>query len=304
MEDMIQDEIKQLCASLDNQLDHPLSMDLIYNVSVVNALWTLMSGSRFELNDPDLMALVHKMDELVKESGNATVLNMFPWVRHIAPRLSGWTKNKGQMFTLIDFIGGVISKHVGEFESNKEAIKEDPKDFIDAFLSQIDTSEASSSFHGEKGMQNLKAGLLDLLFAGIETTSTALTWATLFMIKHPDIQNKVRDEIINEVGTSRPVGLDDRPRLPFTEAVIQEVLRMSCIAPLGVPHYAQEDIHVGQYTIPKGTTVFSNLHRVINNPKVFPEPRRFNPQRFLDKEGKYVKNDHNIIFSVGEYCHF
>ena len=75
------------------------------------------------------------------------------------------------------------------------------------------------------GHQNLRSVLLDLMFAGIETTSTALTWSTLFMIKYPHIQKKVQEEIQNHVGNSRMVNMDDKINLPYTEAVVQEVLR-------------------------------------------------------------------------------
>jgi len=77
---------------------------------------------------------------------------------------------------------------------------------------------------------------------------------------------------------------------------------MSCIAPLGLPHYAQKDISLmgDKIRIRKGTTVMPHLFHIVNNPKEFPEPEKFNPDRFLDANGKYVKHDHNIIFSIGK----
>jgi cytochrome P450 len=301
MEELIQEEIKQLCGSFDEQLDHPMSLDMVFNSSVVNALWTIISGTRFELDDPELKQLARILDEMVQESGNATVLNMFPSVRHIAPGLSGWTKVLDVMNRLGSIIGRVVTKHQADFESDKESKMNDPRDFIDAFLNQIETSQPGSSFHGQSGFKNLKATLLDLLAGGVESTATTLTWSILFMIKYPDIQAKVHAEILNEVGKSRPVGIQDRSKMPYTEAVVQEVLRIICLAPLGLPHYATEDIKAGQYTIPKGTTIFSNLHRITSNPKVFTNPRTFNPDRFLDSQGNYVKHDHNIPFSIGKF---
>ena len=56
-----------------------------------------------------------------------------------------------------------------------------------------------TSFHGKLGHHNLESVILDLMIAGIETTSTALTWGTLFMIKYPDIQRRVQNEIFNQV---------------------------------------------------------------------------------------------------------
>ena len=92
-----------------------------------------------------------------------------------------------------------------------------------------------------------------------------------------------------------------RPNLPYTECVIQEILRVSCIAPLGLPHYAQKDLTLqgGRIRIPKGTTVMPHLFHIVNNPREFAQPERFNPERFLSPDGKYVKHEHNIIFSIG-----
>ena len=72
--------------------------------------------------------------------------------------------------------------------------------------------------------------------------------------------------------------------------------------PLGVPHCTNREVSLqgGKILIPKGTNVLSNIHYIVNNPEVFPEPAKFNPDRFLDANGKYVKNDHNIIFGIGE----
>ena len=85
-----------------------------------------------------------------------------------------------------------------------------PNDFIDSYLTKIDDSPLDSSFHGVRGLQNLRSTILDLLLAGSETTSTALTWAVLFMIRYPDIQKRVQQEITQVVGTSRLPRIEDR----------------------------------------------------------------------------------------------
>ena len=81
MEELIHEEILQLFNKLDNQINLPLSMSLIYNVSVVNALWTLLNGTRLSLDDPALHNLLQKIDAMVKEAGQATILNVVPSIR-------------------------------------------------------------------------------------------------------------------------------------------------------------------------------------------------------------------------------
>ena len=197
MEELIHEEIRQLFEQLDKQINQPLTMSLIFNVSVLNALWTLLTGSRLPLDDPKLQDMVQKVDALMKEFGNVTVLSVFPGLRHIIPEWSGWNRMKKTFFHMKAFINNTIDQHKINYD---EDIKENPRDFIDAFLNQIhDDANKGTSYHGNLGQQNLESVLLDLLFGGIETTSTALTWSILFMIKYPNVQRKVQDEIFAQV---------------------------------------------------------------------------------------------------------
>lgn len=299
MEGLILEEISQFFTLMDKELHKPISVKHMFNISVVNSLWTLIAGKRMELTDPYLVELVKRVDALGDDSFATSILHLAPSIRFVAPQLSGWTKAKGIVEDVIEFVSAVIKEHVENFENNED-LKEHPNDYIDAFLGHIATSEPDSSFHGELGYQNLRSSVLDLLLAGTETTSTTLAWSVLFMIRYPEIQSKVRQEIYRVVGNDRLPTLDDRANLPYLEAVMQEVFRCSCIAGLAIPHYAQEDIHVSNYMIPKGTTVFPNLYRIMNNPKVFPNPHQFDPDRFLDDQGNYVKNEQNVAFSIGK----
>ena len=196
MEELIHEEIRQLFEQLDKQLNQPLTMSLIFNVSVVNALWSLLTGSRLALDDPRLQDLVQKIDQMVKDPSLA-ILNIIPWARHIAPEWSCWNHVKKVFFGVKSLVTDKIKEHEVNY---KEDIKDDPRDFIDAYLNQIyDDSTKGTSFHGNLGHQNLECVLLDLMLAGIETTSTALTWSSIFMIRYPHVQQKVQDEIFSQV---------------------------------------------------------------------------------------------------------
>ena len=151
MEDLINEEIQDLFGLLDRQTEEPLKMSLIYNLSVVNALWTLLTGSRLSLDDEKLKRLVEKIDEMVKEAGNVTILNLIPGLRHVIPELTGWNKTKKTIQELIDFISDVIDKHRLDHDKYKEDLETNPNDFIDAFLNKINDEPAGSSFHGDLG---------------------------------------------------------------------------------------------------------------------------------------------------------
>ena len=105
-----------------------------------------------------------------------------------------------------------IMKHKETLDPNE------PRDFTDMMLIEIEqTTDKTSSMYGQLGMDNLKVTLFDLFLAGSETTSTTLTWAVLFMVRYPEVQRKVQEELDRVVGQNRHPSVRDRPNLPYTE---------------------------------------------------------------------------------------
>ena len=89
----------------------------------------------------------------------------------------------------------------------------------------------------------------------------------------------------------------------YTNAVLHESLRISCLVFNAINHYANADVAVGSYIIPKGTVVIPSLMNVLLDSDHFHDPHKFNPERFLDANGKFEPDDHVISFSVGKrYC--
>ena len=92
--------------------------------------------------------------------------------------------------------------------------------------------------------------------AGTDTITTTLYWAVGLMVKHPDIQEKVAQEVDNVIGRDRLPSLEDFGKLPYTEAALNEVLRFSSVVPLGVPHTTMEDTTLGKA---KDTRAYTDL---------------------------------------------
>jgi cytochrome P450 len=89
--------------------------------------------------------------------------------------------------------------------------------------------------------------------------------------------------------------------MPYTEAVIMEVLRKSSLVPLGVLHRALADKEFHGYMIPKGTLLLANLYSVHHNPKYWGDPENFRPERFLSEDGtKACKPNAFVPFQIGK----
>ena len=82
-----------------------------------------------------------------------------------------------------------------------------------------------------------------------------------------------------------------------------ESLRITSMVHHSVPHYASEDIRIGDYVVPKGSGIFPSLISVMYDPTLFPNPHDFKPERFIGEDGKYKQDEHVIPFGIGKrYC--
>lgn len=119
------------------------------------------------------------------------------------------------------------------------------------------------------------------------------------MIHYPDIQEKMWREIESVTSSNRLLSLNDRPKLQYCQAVVDESLRISNTAPLSVLHGALHDILFKGFRIPKGSVIVPNLDSVLMDEQVFSQPEKFNPARFLDEDGMLHGIEKNVAFSVG-----
>ncbi|XP_035317752.1 cytochrome P450 2C26 isoform X1 [Cricetulus griseus] len=160
--------------------------------------------------------------------------------------------------------------------------------------------QANHNQQSEFSLENLAITLSDLFAAGTETTSTTLRYALLLLLKHPHVTAKVQEEIDQVVGRDRSPSMQDRSRMPYTDATVHEVQRFIDLIPTNLPHAVTCDIKFRDFFIPKGTTIITSLSSVLHDSKEFPNPEVFDPGHFLDKNGNFKKSDYFMPFSTGK----
>ncbi|EDR10167.1 uncharacterized protein LACBIDRAFT_248655 [Laccaria bicolor S238N-H82] len=121
--------------------------------------------------------------------------------------------------------------------------------------------------------------------AGADTTVSTTQSFFLAMAMYPEVLRNAQAEIDAVVGIHRLPDFNDRPYLPYVNALIKETMRWQLVLPLGVPHMATEDDEYDGYFIPKGTIVIGAAWSILHDPEVFEAPEEFKPERYL-KDGQ------------------
>ncbi|KZW02981.1 cytochrome P450 [Exidia glandulosa HHB12029] len=144
------------------------------------------------------------------------------------------------------------------------------------------TSIASKMLADEDADETVVTNVINVAYlAGNDTTLGAMRAFFHAMVLHPVSQREAQTEIDQLLGGARLLSLEDRPTLPYLEALVLETMRMYPVAPLALPHCVTENDEYEGMAIPKGATVIPNTWAILNDPAVYPEPETFRPERFL-----------------------
>jgi cytochrome P450 len=139
--------------------------------------------------------------------------------------------------------------------------------------------------------------VMTLLMAGHETTAIALTWAFLLLDQNPEVRSRLVAELAAVLG-DRPAAPEDVPALVYTQAVINETLRLYPPAYITSREAARETT-IGGVPIPKGHVILISIYATHRDPRFFPEPEAFRPERWLDGLEKRLPRGAFIPFGMG-----
>ncbi|KAL7871968.1 hypothetical protein SRHO_G00069510, partial [Serrasalmus rhombeus] len=269
----------------------PFNPHFYVNNAIANIISAAVFGHRFEYHDERFLAVLRLDSEALVLAGSvrAQLYNAFPRLFAYVP--GPHKKIFSNYGKITDFLRDEIKKHKEDFDPSN------PRDFIDAYL--IEMEKKSSDPEAGFNIETLVVATLDMLEAGTETAAATIRWGLLFMMKYPEIQKKVQEEIDRVIGQSRQPSMADKPNMPYTDAVIHEIQRAGNTVPLGFPKRASRDAKLGGYFIPKGTAVTTNLSSVLNDKTEWETPNTFNPGHFLDDQGQFRKRDAFLPFSAG-----
>jgi cytochrome P450 len=144
--------------------------------------------------------------------------------------------------------------------------------------SLLDLMLAASTDRSAGSEKSLRDQVITIFLAGYETVANALVWTWLLLAQNPECERRLHEEIDYELQGRLPA-YDDIPRLRYTEMVLAESMRLYPPA-WAMGRYARADFHLGEYFLPAKTTVLMSQFILHRDPRYFPDPLRFDPERF------------------------
>ncbi|KAI9451145.1 cytochrome P450 oxidoreductase [Lactarius psammicola] len=241
-----------------------------------------------EKSDPLLTVIDTAAEEFyIATSPGAWLVDTLPIVRH----LPAWMPGAGfkKIAERYQHTNLEQTHRPLEFVNRRLREKNAIPSFASALLVQSDLSAMDK--------ETLPFAATSLFGGGTDTVVATVSTFILAMVLFPDVQLKAQEEIDRVVGSGRLPNFNDREHLPYLSALYKELLRWHVIGPMGIPHSTTQDDWYGDYFIPKGSLVMSNLWQIANDPENYEDPGAFRPERFLGAQS--VLDPHAFVFGFG-----
>lgn len=241
----------------------------------LNLFANYMCSTRFDLDDPEFQHVTKLFDEIFWEINQGYAVDFFPallpFYKNHMDKLTEWSQ---------DIRNFILTRIINMREVNLDDSEEE-KDFTDALLKILKYEK------GEFTRDAILFTLEDFL-GGSSAVGNLVMVMLALIVKHPKVGKKIQKEIDDLTGGMRMVEVSDVESLPFTMASLKETLRYSS-SPI-VPHVATEDAKVGEYDVHKGNVIIINNYQLNMDEKLWDEPEKFEPERFVNRTYVEIKN--------------
>uniref|UniRef100_A0A914VFF7 Cytochrome P450 n=1 Tax=Plectus sambesii TaxID=2011161 RepID=A0A914VFF7_9BILA len=304
---LMEEKVMSSVATMYGQVDDLAQQDKAdmnwpLQLCVGNIINELLFGYHFPVNDcAKFVYMKEGLENVFFRMRNRITVRLIqahPWLRHLP--VIGWNgygEMRADTMKIINFVGEEITDHKKDLDYDAE-----PCTFTAAYLQEIRKREQNGNTDSYSELQ-LANVLTDFWIAGMETTATTLRWTIVLLVAHPEVQARLQKEIDDVIGPTRQPKMADKTNMPYTSAVLMELQRKANILPFNVLHMTLAETEVANLPIPARTAVLAQISSVLDDPDTFPQPERFNPDRFLNADGKTFNTtavDHLVPFSLGK----
>jgi len=289
MEQRILGEIHRIIKPLEQSIGKTMDPHLLFHNAASNVICQVLFDRQYDYDDEFMKFFVDLFHETSKIINGrwAMIYDSFPMVRSLPlPFQKAFKMFRIAHERRLELLA----------ESRKTRVPGKPRHFMDSYLDELDKrGDDDSSFSEDQ----LSALLLDLHFAGTDTTANTMLSAFLYLMNYPQIQERCQQEIDKVLNGKDQASFEDRHQMPYVQAVIHEIQRTANTVPLSVFHRTTKDTELMGYSIPRGTIVIPNLSSVLVEEGQWKSPHVFDPENFLNDQGEFVKPEAFMPFSAG-----
>jgi cytochrome P450 family 110 len=229
---------------------------------ILQTIFGLDEGERYDRLRQVLIEWLDIFNSPLKSS-----LLFFPWLQKDLGSWSPW----GKFIRQKHLIHEILDLEIDRRRKNPDLLGED---ILSLILSARD--EAGQPMSDAE----IRDELLTMLFAGHETTANSLAWAFYWLHYLPEIGQKLITELNSIRGN---FDFNTINKLSYLNAVISETLRLHPVVPF-VGRQLKEPFDIGGYTFAAGTSLFPCIYLTHQKENLYPEPKKFNPERFLERQ--------------------
>lgn len=196
--------VEDISNHMVNNNSTTIQMHNFFSTYILNTLWTMMAGIRYQRDDPEMILLQNVLFDLFAAIDMVGCsFSHFPVLSVLAPKSSGYTDFVKTHKRIWKFLRDEIAKHKERFDPNNE-----DKDFMDVYLRVLkEHGEVDTYSEGQ-----LVATCMDMFMAGTETTSKTMSFCFSYLVREQEVQKKAQEEIDRVVGKDRMPCIDDRPK--------------------------------------------------------------------------------------------
>lgn len=286
-QEVVMDEIDDMKLELTKKVGEPVGLAYYLNVSLINCLWTIVSGRRLHAQQQEFQSVYECIDKINHFMSRAAIMSFVPLLSKVLPEsISKMARGRYYRNRFVAISEKWIREHKQDYRGNRTG------DLQDMYLAKMKAEDCNNCSGFNEA--NLGAMLREIFVLGSESVSVMLRWSFRVLSVNKDVQRLVQDEIDRVVG-DRCVEWEDRFSMNYTLATLSELQRFADIAPSGIPHKVVCDVKLEGFDLPKGTSVLANLHACHRDPEHWTHPDQFYPEHFLDEQGEYIKDKEGFV---------
>ncbi len=275
---------EEMLKTIEQYKGGPFDPGRLIHMTLAHMMLILIFG---HTSDEDAAAVIedaNDFEEVLRPVGAYFILDIAPVLRFFVPPIK---RAYTRLINVVTNTHAIYHKYIAA----RRKLYRHPKVevFVDHFLKLNITNETEDTTKNINETDIFSVAH-DIFVGGMATTSKTLTMMLAILVNHPNIQDAVYQEINDTIGRRQPK-TEDKLSMPFTQAVILEMLRYQSSFPFAIPHRAKYDSMLQGYLIPAGTIIFPNLWALHHDNRYWENPWEFNPNRWLE-EGQVVPPGH------------